>query len=221
MSKIRVLVCDDHEILRKGIVQLLNLQQGFEVIGEAVDGMEAVKLVEKLKPHVILMDVQMPKMNGIAATACIRQQNQEVKIIMLTISNDDNDLFEAIKSGANGYLLKNMNLEELFDHVKETYKGETAFSPGLADKILTQFSQISNRLVDQGKSQYKLSIRETDVLGLVAKGKTNKNIAELLFISEHTVKKHLQHILEKLHVSNRAEAAAFAIREGLVEDAES
>lgn len=221
MDKIRILVCDDHEILRKGIVQLLKLKPDFEVVGEAQNGIEAVQLAELTNPEIILMDIQMPKCNGIEATARIRQKNQKAKIIILTISDEEEDLFNAIRNGANGYLLKNMNLEELFVRILSAYQGNPVFSPGFANKILTQFSQLSNQLEkEKGDNQYELSVREKEVLELVARGKTNKYIAGKLFISEHTVKKHLQHILEKLHVGNRAEAAALAVKEGLVENVE-
>lgn len=218
MDKIRILVCDDHEILRKGIVQLLKLQSGFQVIGEAANGVEVVKMAETLRPDVILMDVQMPEMDGIKAVERIRDKDKAVKIIMLTISDDDEDLFNAIKNGANGYLLKNMNLEELFSHVKKVYDGETPFSPGLANKVLLQFSQMAHSVKEQEKPDYDLTVREKEVLKLVSQGKSNKYIAENLYISEHTVKKHLQHILEKLHVSNRYEAATLAIKEGIVDE---
>lgn len=222
MNKIRILVCDDHEILLKGIVQLLKLQSSFEVVGEAKDGWEAFSLCLEKQPDIILMDVNMPKCSGIEATASIRQHNLQVKIIMLTISDQDEVLFEAIKNGANGYLLKNINTEELFHNVKKVYGGEPAFSPGLANKVLSQFTQYSGKLL-QGEENHhlELSNREKEVLELVARGKTNKYISGTLCISEHTVKKHLQHILEKLHVNNRAEAAAVAIRKGLVKNTNS
>src|SRR5690625_77138 len=218
MSKIRLLVCDDHEILRKGLVQLIKLQSEFELVGEASNGVEAVELSKTTNPDIILMDIQMPEKNGIEATAQIRSLNKKVKIIMLTVSDDEEDLFNAIKNGANGYLLKNMDLDELFSHIRQAYDGETPFSPGLANKILTQFSQMSVKLEENQKNDYDLSDREKEVLELVAQGKTNKTIADELFISEHTVKKHLQRILDKLHVNNRVEAASLAIREKLVND---
>lgn len=217
MDKIRILVCDDHEILRKGIVQLLKLQPGFLVLGEATNGIEIVKMADELHPDVILMDVQMPEMDGIEAVARIRQKDKAVKIIMLTISDDDDDLFNSIKSGANGYLLKNMNLEELFSHITRVYDGEAPFSPGLANKVLLQFSKMAKgEKEQQRRNEYDLTVREKEVLKLVAQGKSNKYIGENLYISEHTVKKHLQHILEKLHVTNRYEAATMAIEKGLV-----
>ncbi|MGG5254163.1 response regulator [Neobacillus sp. SM06] len=217
MYKIRILVCDDYDILLKGIVQLLKLEPSFEVVGEARDGIEAIKLTEEIHPDVILMDVNMPNCSGIDAAALIRERNQEVKIIMLTVSDDQDDLFEAIKNGANGYLLKNINFDDLIEHVSNVYKGEPAFSPGLANKILNQFSQIASQIEMESCRQYELSSREKEVLELVTKGKTNKYIARELFISEYTVKKHLQRILEKLHVNNRAEAAAVAVQKGLIE----
>lgn len=218
MDKIRILVCDDHEILRKGIVQLLKLQPGFHVMGEAANGTEIVKLAEKLCPDVILMDVQMPEMDGIEAVARIREKDLAVKIIMLTISDDDDDLFNSIKCGANGYLLKNMNLEELFSHIKGVYNGEAPFSPGLANKVLLQFSRMAKSTKEHERNEYDLTVREKEVLKLVAQGKSNKYISVNLYISEHTVKKHLQHILEKLHVTNRYEAGALAIEKGLVDE---
>lgn len=216
MKKIQVMVCDDHEILRKGMTQLLKLQNDFEVIGEATNGKEAVQQINQLNPDIVLMDINMPKLNGIETTALIRKSNQTVKIIMLTISDDDEDLFKAIKSGANGYLLKNMNLEELFVNMRRVYEGTPTFSPSLATKILEQFA-VNNRQSQQ-KVEYNLSQREKQILELVALGKTNQHIADTLFLSIHTVKKHIQHILEKLHVNNRAEATSFALRRGLLND---
>ncbi|SIS64569.1 response regulator [Salimicrobium flavidum] len=220
MTNIKILVCDDHEILRKGIVELLNLQEGMEVIGEAVNGLEAVTHTEKLEPDVVLMDIQMPDYNGLEAVKKIREQNQEVKIIMLTVSDEEKDLYTSIKNGANGYLLKNMNLNDLFAHIHGVLKGEASFSPGLANKLLYEFKSMAERLQSQKGSQYNLSDREMDVLELVVKGYSNEEIGDLLFISQHTVKKHLGNILQKLHVKNRYQAANFAVKEGLIDDQE-
>jgi DNA-binding NarL/FixJ family response regulator len=217
-NRISILVCDDHEILRKGIVQLLNLQKDFHVIGEASDGNEAVTLTKELNPDVVLMDIQMPDCDGLEAVKNVREFNTEIKIIMLTVSDDDNDLFTSIKYGANGYLLKNMNLDELFAHINSVLEGEVSFSPGLANKVLHEFKTLADQLRDHKVNQYQLSNREMEVLHLVVKGFRNNEIGEKLYISEHTVKKHLGNILEKLHVKNRFQAASIAIREGLIEE---
>jgi DNA-binding NarL/FixJ family response regulator len=216
MNKINLLVCDDHEILRKGIVQLLNLQKNFHVIGEAKNGDEAVKLSEDLKPDVILMDIQMPVCNGLEAVERIRKYDKEIKIIMLTVSDNDEDLYNAIKVGANGFLLKNMNLDDLFIHINSVIQGEASFSPGLANKILKEFNNMANQIKSNKVYQYNLSKREMDVLKLVVKGYSNAEIGEELFITEHTVKKHLGSILEKLHVKNRHQAANLALNEGII-----
>lgn len=217
MKKIRVLVCDDHEVLRKGIIQLISLRPNFTVVGEASDGIDAIDLFERANPDIILMDVQMPRMNGIEATEKIRKKNNEVKIIMLTVSDEEEDIFGAIKGGANGYLFKNTNLENLFTCLESAYKGEPQFSCGIANRILQQFSYMFN-ILQKKREDYNLSQREKEVLQLVAKGKTNQFIADQLFISMHTVKKHLQNILTKLHVNNRAEAAALATKENIIDE---
>ncbi|MFC7060258.1 response regulator [Halobacillus seohaensis] len=216
MNKIKILVCDDHEILRKGIVELLNLQEGMKVIGEAINGLEAVEHTENMEPDVVLMDIQMPECSGLEAVKKIREHNKAVKIIMLTVSDEKKDLYTSIKYGANGYLLKNMNLDELFAHIHGVLKGEASFSPGLANKLLHEFKCMAEQLQSQKGSQYNLSDREMDVLELVVKGHSNEEIGEQLFISQHTVKKHLGNILQKLHVNNRYQAASFAIKEGLI-----
>jgi DNA-binding NarL/FixJ family response regulator len=217
MNKAKILVCDDHEILRKGIVQLINLQKDFEVVGEATNGFEAVSLCEKLKPNVVLMDIQMPELNGLEAVQMIREKDNLVKIIMLTISDDDNDLFTAIKYGANGYLLKNMNLDDLFSHINHVLLGEASIAPVLAHKLLHEFKNMAEQLQHKKIDEYQLSKRELEVLELVVKGQSNYEISEKLYISEHTVKKHLGNILDKLHVKNRIQAAQIAIKEGLIE----
>ncbi|MBN9654731.1 response regulator transcription factor [Halobacillus sp. GSS1] len=218
MKNIKILVCDDHEILRKGIVELLNLQEGMKVIGEAVNGSEAVAHTESMKPDVVLMDIQMPVCSGLEAVKEIREHNKEVKIIMLTVSDEEKDLYTSIKYGANGYLLKNMNLNELFAHIHGVLKGEASFSPGLANKLLNEFKSMAEQLQSQKSSQYNLSDREMEVLDLVVKGLANEEIGEQLFISQHTVKKHLGNILQKLHVKNRHQAADFAVKKGIVDE---
>ncbi|MGG5252817.1 response regulator [Neobacillus sp. SM06] len=214
MDKIKVLICDDHEILRKGMIQLLKLRPGFEIVGEAANGKEAIALTDQLKPDIVLMDIQMPILDGIAATSVIRGKYPSMKIIMLTISDQEEDLFKAIQSGANGYLLKNTNLDDLFSNIKRVYNGTPTFSPVLATKIFEHFTVMNGSA--NKKQEYPLSDREKEILELVARGRTNQFIADALFISIHTVKKHMQHILEKLHVNNRAEAVSLALRNGLI-----
>ncbi|MGM7680958.1 response regulator [Cytobacillus sp. Hm23] len=217
MKKIKILVCDDYEVLRKGLVQLLHIQPEFEVVGEAGDGLEVISLTRKLNPDVILMDIQMPEKNGIEASKQIRTFNSNVRIIMLTISDEEHDLFNAIKNGANGYLLKNLNMEELFSYIKSAYEGYPPFTKGLADKILQEFSIISTK-VEASSEINNLSDREKEILELVSKGYTNKDIGNFLYISPHTVKKHLQNVLAKLHVTNRAQAVAKAAQAGILKD---
>ena len=214
MDKMRVLICDDHEILRKGMIQLLKLRPGFDIVGEAANGKEAIVLTDKLQPDIVLMDIQMPILDGITATSIIREKYSNIKIIMLTISDQEEDLFKAIQSGANGYLLKNTNLDDLFSNIKRVYNGTPTFSPVLATKILEHFTVMNGSA--NKKQEYPLSDREKEILELVARGRTNQFIADALFISIHTVKKHMQHILEKLHVNNRAEAVSLALRNGLI-----
>ncbi|MDP4552332.1 response regulator transcription factor [Alkalihalobacillus macyae] len=216
MNNITIVVCDDYEVLRKGIVQLLRMQPHFEVVSEATNGEEVVEIASSKKPDLILMDLQMPEMDGIEATRIIREFDPNVKIIILTISDEDDDLFEAIKSGANGYLLKNVSMDDLFVYLKIAYQGEAPFSKGLAEKVLKEFALMSKELEYSSENKYHLSTREKEILELVAQGNTNKVIADQLHISPHTVKKHLQNTLSKLQVSNRSEAAVKAIQEGIV-----
>ncbi|WP_079478265.1 response regulator [Halobacillus salinus] len=220
MNTINILVCDDHEILRKGIVELLNLQEGMKVVAEASNGVEAVELTNEKAPDVVLMDIQMPQSDGLQAVKEIRLKNKEVKIIMLTVSDEETDLYTSIKYGANGYLLKNMNLEELFTHIHGVLRGEASFSPGLANKLLHEFKNMAEQLHNQKADQYNLSERELEVLELVVKGYSNEEIGKELFISQHTVKKHLGNILQKLHVKNRYQAATFALKEGIIEESD-
>ena len=182
-------------------------------MGEATNGEEVVEIASSKNPDLILMDLQMPEMDGIEATRIIREFN--VKIIILTISDEDDDLFESIKSGAIGYLLKNVSMDDLFVYLKTAYQGEAPFSKGLAEKVLKEFALMSKELDYSSENKYHLSTREK-ILGLVAQGNTNKVIADQLHISPHTVKKHLQNTLSKLQVSNRSEAAVKAIQEEVV-----
>ena len=206
MDRLRILLVDDHDLFRKGIARLIDSQPDFHVVGEARDGRDALEQAQKLDPEVILMDIEMPTWNG-----------TEIQIVMLTVSDDDQNLFSAIRAGASGYLLKSVKPDELFRCLRGVVRGEAAISPLLAAKILSEFARL-DQSVPIPRTVEGLSPRETEVLGIVAKGLTNREIGESLHIAENTVKNHLRNILGKLHLNNRAQAAAFAVRHGLIQD---
>lgn len=210
----RVLLVDDHALFRAGIAALL-AAWGHEVVGQASDGMEALTRARALHPDLVLMDINLPKLNGLEATRLIKAGLPEIKIVMVTVSDDQEDLFEAIKSGAEGYLLKNMSQEEFSRTMAAIVNGEPPLSPGLAIKILQEFGRLS-RGGRPKESVEDLTEREREVLQLVAGGATNREIAAALVISENTAAFHIKNILAKLHTSNRTQAVAYAIRTGLV-----
>lgn len=217
MNPIRVLLADDHALFRKGIASLLAGERGFEVVGEAGDGREALERARDLMPDVILMDIFMPGVNGLEATRRIKEALPYVKIVMLTVSEEDQNLFEAIKSGAQGYLLKKIEPQELFAMLRGVVQGDAPISRAMAGKILGEFARQARRPAPTAPAGADLSAREREVLELVTQGKSNKEIAAALAIAENTVKNHLKNILEKLHLENRVQAATFALREGLVD----
>ena len=217
----RVLLADDHALFRAGIASLLKAW-GMDVVGQAADGNDAVELTHRLKPELVLMDVGMSPCNGLEATRAIKAELPDVKVIIVTVSEDEQDLFEAIKSGAEGYLLKGMSEEELSATLERISAGEPALSPGLAAKILDEFARMAHEVTGKPAGpEDQLTDRERDVLRLVAEGATNREIAATLYISGNTVGFHMKNILGKLHLKNRAQAAAFAIRAGLAEDEDS
>lgn len=210
----RTVLVDDHTLFRDGVASLL-LAWGHEVVGQASDGSEAVDLVDATSPDVVLMDVRMPNVSGLEATAQIKARHPEVAIVMLTVSEDEADLFRAIKAGAQGYLLKNLEAPQLRTMLEGVARGEPAITPATAARIIDEFLRTPGR--GQQAAQ-KLTDREVEVLQLVTAGQRNREIAAELGISENTVKFHLKNIVEKLHAQNRAELAARAVREGLVPD---
>jgi DNA-binding NarL/FixJ family response regulator len=210
MEKIRVLLADDHALFRRGLASLLMPQDDLEVVGEASTGDEAIERARELMPDVILMDVRMPGMNGLEATRRLSEEMPYVKIVILTVSEDEEDLFAALKGGAQGYLLKNIDPDDLIACIHQVQRGEAPLAPAMATKILREFSAAAPR---PGPS---LTHREREVLELVARGDANKEIARHLQISENTVKNHLRNILEKLHLQNRVQAVMYALREGLI-----
>jgi len=210
----RVLLADDHALVRAGIASLLETW-GMEVVGQAADGREALELARTLRPDLILMDIGMPNVSGLEATRLVKSELPDVRIVMVTVSDDDADLFEAIKSGAEGYLLKGMSETDFNRVLSGIASGEPALSSGLAARILDEFARRSQPASDAPQDQEELTEREREVLMLVSEGATNREIAARLVISEHTVSFHVRNILAKLHLKNRAQAVAYAIRSGL------
>jgi DNA-binding NarL/FixJ family response regulator len=211
----RTLLVDDHALFRDGVASLL-LAWGHEVVGQASDGSQAIEMVDETSPDVVLMDVRMPNVSGIEATAEIKARHPEVAIVMLTVSEEEADLFRAIKAGAQGYLLKNLEAPQLRSMLEGVARGEPAISPGTAARIIDEF--LRTRDGTAPAPTQRLTDREVQVLELVTDGQRNREIAVELGISENTVKFHLKNIVEKLHAQNRAELAARAVREGLVPD---
>ncbi len=212
----KVLLVDDHALFRDGIASLLTAW-GVEVVSQACDGLEALEKVRELHPDLVLMDVKMPRCNGLEATRLIKANMPEVKIVMLTVSDDEQDLFEAIKAGAQGYLLKNLRGEEFVEMLAGISRGEAPISPVLAAKILAEFSRRSAKAPAPPSPKEDLSEREGEVLRFIAQGQTNRAIAASLVLSENTVRYHIKNILAKLHLRNRAQAAAYAVQQGLAE----
>lgn len=213
---IRVLVVDDQELFRRGITMLLEADPGVEVVGEGHDGAEAVDLAQATAPDVVLLDVRMPKRSGIDACRAIKESVPTAKIIMLTSSDEEADLYEAVKSGAAGYLLKDSSLDEVNNAVRVVADGQSLISPSMAAKLIQEFKQMSQPEREAAPA-LRLTERELEVLRLVATGKNNRDIAQDLFISENTVKNHVRNILEKLQLHSRMEAVMYAVREKLLD----
>ncbi len=215
---IRVLIVDDHALFRRGLQMVLEGEPDIEVVGEASDGHEAIERAEAITPDVVLMDVRMPKRSGIEATRTIKETLPSTKIIMLTISDEEADLYEAIKAGASGYLLKEISIEEVATAVRQVHSGQSLISPSMASKLLTEFATIVKRRDEPSQVPGpRLTDRELEVLKLVAKGMNNRDIGAELYISENTVKNHVRNILEKLHLHSRMEAVVYAVREKLLD----
>jgi DNA-binding NarL/FixJ family response regulator len=215
---IRVIIADDHALFRRGLQMVLESEDDIEVLGEAGDGEEAIQQATEHMPDLVLMDVRMPARGGIEATREIKDALPHVKILMLTISDEEEDLYDAIKAGASGYLLKEISIEEVADAIRKVHAGQSLISPSMASKLLNEFAAMAKK--DEEKQQMpapRLTEREMEVLTLVAQGLNNRDIAKELFISENTVKNHVRNILEKLHLHSRMEAVVYAVREKLLE----
>ncbi|MFZ3171137.1 MAG: response regulator transcription factor [Carboxydocellales bacterium] len=209
----RVLLVDDHFLFLDGLRNLL-VSRDIEVVGTAGDGLEAVKKTRFFRPDLIMMDIRMPFCNGLEATRLIKAEFPDIKIVMLTTSEEETDLFEAIKSGASGYLLKSLKAEELFGLLSDLKKGEVSLSPVLSSQLLEEYK----RGVGKGKdsSENYLTERQEEILTHVAQGKPYKEVGKILFISENTVKYHMGRILEKLHLDNRSQVIAYATKKGII-----
>ena len=215
------LVADDQALFRRGLIVVLSASPDVEVVGEASDGEEAVAKAQELRPDVVTMDVRMPRLSGIEATRHIRRAVPAAEVLMLTVSDDEEDLYESVKAGANGYLLKEMAVEEIAETVRAIVQHQALVRPSMTSKLLAEFRSLARRasereeLVPPG-----LTDREMQVLRLMAQSRSNKDIAAALFISENTVKNHVRNILEKLHLHSRMEAVTYAWRKRLLDPRE-
>jgi DNA-binding NarL/FixJ family response regulator len=213
---VRILIADDHPLFRDGLRSLL-MAEGHEVVGEAKNGREAVDLARSIKPDLVLMDLQMPEVNGLAATRLLTAEMPEVKVVILTASEEEASLFEAIKSGAQGYLLKNLEADTFFEMLDRAKNGEPALTPVLARKLLQEFAKPPEAAAAPAEEE-TLTAREREVLELMVEGVTsNRKLAKRLGLSENTVKFHVRNILDKLRLHNRAEVVGYALRHGIVD----
>ena len=214
MRKIKVVVADDHTILRQGIKALLDNQEGIEVVGEAKDGREAIKTIEELSPDVILMDIAMPGLNGLEATRRIKKKFPKIKVVVLTMHANEEYIFQILNAGADGYLVKETAFQDLISAINAVHRGGAFMSPSISKKVMTDYIQRA-----QGEEKVgfdTLTTREREILQLVAEGNSNKKIAEALFISPKTVETHRAHIMDKLNIHDRAGLIKYAIRKGMI-----
>lgn len=215
MSKIRVLIADDHVIVRDGVRMILEAQSDMEVVGEASDGREALEKARQLSPSLVLMDIAMPGMNGLEATAAIKKDLPDVQVLALTMHEDYQYFFEMLRAGASGYVLKGASSADLLAAIRAVHEGGVYLHPAVAKNLVTDF--IKRMEPGEEKARYDgLSDRERQVLKLVAEGKTSQQIADELFLSANTVQTHRAHIMEKLHLQNRTELIRYALRKGLI-----
>ncbi len=215
-DRMRVLLVDDHSLFRKGLASLMSDRNDIDVVGEAENGNEAIRITRELLPDLVLMDVHMPGGDGLEAVKIIKKELPHIKIVMLTVSDADDDLFAAIKNGADGYLLKNLDPVQFFVLLEGVRRGEAAISGVLADRILQEFRENDVRPGQHPDVYEALTPKEIETLELLVKGDTNREIADALHVSENTVKLYLRNIMEKLHLQNRIQLAVYAVRKGLV-----
>ena len=215
MGKIKVLIADDHTILRQGIKALLDNQAEIEVIGEAKDGREALTLIERLLPDVVLMDIAMPGLNGLEATRRIKKKFPKIKVLVLTMYTNEEYVFQILNAGANGYLVKETAFQDLISAIRAVYRDEAFMSPSISKKVINRYMQ---RVRETNNTTGDiLTTREREILQLIAEGSSSKKIAEALFISPKTVETHRTHIMDKLNIHNRTNLVKYAIRTGIVD----
>jgi two-component system nitrate/nitrite response regulator NarL len=212
---IRVLIVDDHALFRSGVKALLGRQAGIDVVGEAGDGLEGVKRAKALKPDVVLLDLHMPGMSGREAVRVIQDEAPASRVLMLTVSEDAEDLLETLKSGAAGYLLKNIDADYLLDSIRRAARGESVMSPQMTGKLVTGLKSLARGDAGAPDERERLTPREREILQQLARGASNKEIARALDLAESTVKIHVQHILRKLNLTSRVQAAVYAVEQGL------
>lgn len=219
MSTIRILLVDDHSLFRSGIKSLLESQPDFEVVGEASDGLEGVKRAKQLKPDAVLLDLHMPGTSGLEALQMITEDAPKTEVLMLTVSEDAQDLMQALRSGARGYLLKNIEIDFLVDSIYRAVKGESVMSPQMSTALVDAVRQ---PVIEQQaeKQTVKFTPRESEIIIMLAQGESNKSIARTLDLAESTVKIHVQGILRKLNISSRVQAAVYAVEHGLMPDSD-
>lgn len=217
MKPIRVLLVDDHTLFRSGIKALLQRQEGFEVVGEAGDGLEGVKRAQQLKPDVVLLDLHMPGLSGREAVQLISSDSPDTKVVMLTVSEDAEDLVDTLRAGARGYLLKNIETDYLIDAIQRAACGESVMSPQMTGKLVQEIRTPKTSGTAHDGEHDKLSPREKEIILLLAKGASNKEMARTLNVAESTVKIHVQNILKKLNLTSRVQAAVYAVEHGLVQ----
>jgi DNA-binding NarL/FixJ family response regulator len=222
MKRTRVLVADDHSVVRSGIRTLLQSSQEFVIVAEAENGREALELAEEHKPDIVLMDISMPEMNGIEATSLLKQRNPEIKVVILTIHADEEYVFQILRAGASGYLLKSAGKKEIFAAIKSAMSGERFFSPGISDLIIEGFvhrAQVQSpqaAIAAPASPTSQLTKREEEVLTLIAQGYTNRKIADALFLSVRTINTHRTNLMKKLDIHDTARLVRYAIETGLV-----
>ena len=215
-KKIRILVADDHTIVRKGLCALLDGHREIEVVAEAENGREAIKKVEQVQPDIVLMDITMPGLNGLETTRQLKKRHPKIKILILTMHDNEEYIFETLRAGASGYLVKRTAPDELISAIHAVNRGESFLSPSISKRVIEGYIRFGQSEQEEDEAFEKLTDREREVLQLIAEGRVNREIAELLHISIKTVETHRSHIMEKLNIRNIAELTQYAIRKGLI-----